>query len=150
MFSVLCGHAQSCPTLCNPMDCSPPGSSVHGDSPSKNTEVGCHALLQGNFPNQGLNLGLWHCRQILYRLSHQGSPQWAYTEAYGLVEVDLSPILVLFGSNHFISCPWAVSFFLSLCPVPFSPVSMWVSNNLLIIKIWITALPLQSDCEKQK
>ena len=35
------------------MDCSPPGSSVHGDSPGKNTGVGCHALLQGNLPNPG-------------------------------------------------------------------------------------------------
>ena len=44
--------AQSCLTLCNPMDCSPPGSSVHGDSPGKNIGVGCHALLQGIFPTQ--------------------------------------------------------------------------------------------------
>ena len=36
--------------LHNPMDYSPPGSSVHGDSPDKNTEAGCHALLQGIFP----------------------------------------------------------------------------------------------------
>ena len=46
---------QSGPTLCDPMDCSPPGSSVHGDSPGKNTGVGCHALLQGIFPTQGGN-----------------------------------------------------------------------------------------------
>ena len=38
--------SQSCPTLCDPMDCSPPGSSVPGDSLAKNTRVGCHALLQ--------------------------------------------------------------------------------------------------------
>ena len=38
--------AQLCPTLCNPMDCSPPGSSVHGIFPGKNTGVGCHFLLQ--------------------------------------------------------------------------------------------------------
>ena len=44
---VLCLVAQSCPTLCNPMDCSWPCSSVHKDSPGKNTGVGCHALLQG-------------------------------------------------------------------------------------------------------
>ena len=37
---------QSCPTLCDPVDCSPPGSSVHGDSPGKNTGLGCHFLLQ--------------------------------------------------------------------------------------------------------
>ena len=46
---------QLCPTLCDPMDCSLPGSSVHGDSSGKNTGVGCHALLQGIFPTQGLN-----------------------------------------------------------------------------------------------
>ena len=40
------------------MDCSPPGFSVHGDSSGKNTEVGCHILLQGIFPTQGLNPGL--------------------------------------------------------------------------------------------
>ena len=39
----------------------------------KNTRVGCHFLLQGIFPTQGLNLGLQHCRQIIYYLSHQGS-----------------------------------------------------------------------------
>ena len=40
----------------------------------KNTGVGCHSLLQGIFPTQGSNMGLLHCRQILYRLNHQGSP----------------------------------------------------------------------------
>ena len=69
---VLCLVTQSCPTLCDPMDHSPPGSSVHGDSPGKTTGVGCHALLQGLFPTQGLNPGPLHCRQILYHLSHQG------------------------------------------------------------------------------
>ena len=65
---------QSCPTLCDPMDCSPPGSSVRGDSPSKNTGMGCHSLLQRVFSSQGSNPGLSQCRQILYHLSHQGSP----------------------------------------------------------------------------
>ena len=50
--SVLCLVTQLCPTLCDPMDCSPSGSSVRGDSPSKNTGVGCHTLLQ-IFPTQG-------------------------------------------------------------------------------------------------
>ena len=63
---------QLCLILCDPMDYSPPGFSVHGDSPGKNTGAGCHSLLQGNFPSQGLNWGLLHCRQILYHLSHQG------------------------------------------------------------------------------
>ena len=43
------------------------------DSPGKNTGVGCHALLQGIFLTQGSNLGLPHCRWILYHLSHQGN-----------------------------------------------------------------------------
>ena len=49
------------------------------DSPGKHTGVGCHALLQGNFPTQELNWGLLHCRQILYQLSYQGSPYWPWT-----------------------------------------------------------------------
>ena len=62
---VLCLVAQLCPTLCDPMCCSLPGSSVHGDSPGKNTRVGYHALLQGIFRGQGLNPGLPHCRWSL-------------------------------------------------------------------------------------
>ena len=56
----------------------------HGLSPARllcpwgfsrqETGVGCHFLLQGIFPNQGSNLGLLHCRQTLYPLSHQGIP----------------------------------------------------------------------------
>ena len=45
------------------------------NSPGKNTGVGSHSLLQGIFLTQGLNLGLLHCMQILYNLSHKGSPQ---------------------------------------------------------------------------
>ena len=41
------------------------------DFPGKSTGVGCHCLLQGIFPTQGSNPGLPHCRQRLYRLSHQ-------------------------------------------------------------------------------
>ena len=71
---LICLVVQSCLSLCNPMDCSPPGSSVHVDSLGKNTGVGCHALLQGIFPTQGSNMGVLHGRQILYHLSHRGRP----------------------------------------------------------------------------
>ena len=58
---ILLTSAQSCPTLQpHELYCSPPGSSVHGIFPGKNTEVGCHFLLQGIFPTQGLNPHLWH------------------------------------------------------------------------------------------
>ena len=65
---------QWCRTVGDHTGCSLPGSSVHRDSLGKNIGVGCHALLQGIFPTLGGNPGLPHCRQILYCLSHQGSP----------------------------------------------------------------------------
>ena len=80
-----------CLTLWNPVDCSPPGSSVHGDSPGKNTRVGCHTLLCEIFPNQGSNphlLWLLHCQQILYH--------WATREAWGPIIKDFkdSPVFL--------------------------------------------------------
>ena len=64
-LSVLCLRKAAvcavllCPTLCKPLNYSLPGFSVHG-SPGKNTGVGCHFLLQGIFPTQGLNPHLLH------------------------------------------------------------------------------------------
>ena len=82
----LCLVTQSCPTLCDPMDCSLPGSFVHGDSPGKNTRVGCHALLQGIFQTQWSNSGLPHCRQILYHLSYEGSPNKDLDDLNGAIQ----------------------------------------------------------------
>ena len=68
---------QSCLTIHDAMDCSRPGSSVHGDSPGKNTGVGCHALLQGIFPTQGSNphlLGLLHWQAGSLPLVQPGKP----------------------------------------------------------------------------
>ena len=56
----VCLVTQSCPTLCDPIGCSPPGSSVHGNCLGKNTGEGCHALLQEIFPTQGSSPGLLH------------------------------------------------------------------------------------------
>ena len=64
---------QSFLTLGDPMDYSPPGL-LSRDSAGKNIGVGCYALLQGIFSTQGSNPGFPHFRQILYHLSHQGSP----------------------------------------------------------------------------
>ena len=52
VFLCVCLVAQSCLTLGDPVDCSPPGSSVHEIFQGKNTGVGCHSLLQGIFPTQ--------------------------------------------------------------------------------------------------
>ena len=46
--------AQSCPTLCDPMDCSPPGSSVHGNSPGENNWSGLPCPTLRNLPNPGI------------------------------------------------------------------------------------------------
>ena len=68
---------QSCPTLCDPMDGGPPGSSVHGILQAR-------AIVWEAFPspgyllNPGMNLSLLHCRQILYYLRHHGNPIQPY------------------------------------------------------------------------
>ena len=66
--------AQSCPVLCNSMACSPPGSSV----PRILQAIILEWIAIPIFPTQGLNPCLLHCRQILYCLSHQGSPLRLY------------------------------------------------------------------------
>ena len=66
---------QSCPTLCDPRD-----YIVHGIL--QNTGVGSLSLLQGIFPTQGSNPGLPHGRQVLYQLSHRGSPRRLEWVAY--------------------------------------------------------------------
>jgi len=60
----------------------PPGLYSPWNSPGQITGVGSLSLLQGIFPTQGLNPGLSHCRQILYRLSHKGSPRILEWVAY--------------------------------------------------------------------
>ena len=70
-----CLVAKSGPVLCDPMGLRPTRLLRSWDSPGKNTGVGCHFILQGIFPIQGSNPGCLHYRQILYSLSHQGSPK---------------------------------------------------------------------------
>ena len=70
--------AQSCLTLCDPID-------YPWNSPGQNTGVGTLSLLQGIFPTQGSNPSLPLCRQILYQLSHQGRPvdtQWEFKSTF--------------------------------------------------------------------
>ena len=63
---ALAAITQLCLTLCNLMNWSPPGCSVHGISQARTLEWGCHFLLQGILPTQGSNPHLLHCRWILY------------------------------------------------------------------------------------
>ena len=72
------------------------------DCPGKNTGVGCHFLLQGILPNQGLIPGILHCKRILYQLTYQGSPRSSLITYKGLAQApllhdtSLPPLL----------CPW--------------------------------------------
>ena len=81
-FAVLFLVIQSCLTICNSMDSSSPGSSVHGDSPGENTGVGCHVLLQGNLPNPGIKSRSATMQVDSLLLSHQGSPKILEWVAY--------------------------------------------------------------------
>ena len=117
MCCVLCLVAQLCLILCDPMDCSPPGSSVRGDSPGKSTGVDCHFLLQGIFPTQESNRDFLHCRQILYQLSYQGSPGSPYNEFIRVVNVDSS----VFSRLQFLEKPgFCLVLFLGTCSFFFS------------------------------
>ena len=143
--SMLYLVAQSCPTLCDPMDCSPPGSSVHGDFPGKNTGVGSLSLLQRIFPTQGLNPGLPHCRRILYCLNQQESPfRWIKA----LILIKSKSILSVFSLWLVLSvyCLW------NLCPHPNLLIYyMMLSSGSFIIAPFIfraTSNPSTIDCSK--
>ena len=92
-------------TLCSPMDCSPPGSSVHWDSLDKNTGVGCHFLLQGIFPTLGSNLSLLHRQAGSVPLAPPGEPgKWC--TIVGLVFISL----MTGGVEHLFTCLLATCF----------------------------------------
>ena len=103
LIAVLCLVAS---TLSNPKDCSLPGSSVHGDSPGKNTGMGSYALLQGIFTTQGSNPGLPHCRQILYWLSHQGSLTTLEWVAYPFFRGSTWPRDQTMETQGLLHCRW--------------------------------------------
>ena len=73
-----CVDAQLCPTLCNPMDCSLPGTPVRGISQARILRVGCHFLLQGIFLTQGSNLYLLSSQAIFFTTVPPGKPILPY------------------------------------------------------------------------
>ena len=75
---------QLCPAVCNPVDYSLPLSSVHGILQAGILEWVAVSFSKGICPTQGSNPGLPHCRQILYPLSYQGSPQYLYIFVYSI------------------------------------------------------------------
>ena len=89
----------------HPMDCNPPGYSVHGESPGKNTGVGCHFLLQGIFPDQGSNPCLLHWWVDSLLSESPGKLHGSYQ-----LLIDL-----LLPAGFFGSCPNALVQLLDLC-----------------------------------
>ena len=81
--------AKSCSTLCNTMDCSPPGSSVHGISHARILEWVAIPFFRRSSQPRDWNCGLLHCRWILYHLSHQGRPCICVMQSFFLVWLPL-------------------------------------------------------------
>ena len=102
--------AQSCPILCDPLDSSPPGSSVHGLLQARILEWVSISFSRGIFPSQGLNLNLLHCKQMLYCLSHQGSPHFYSRQQW-------PPTYLLFQTLH----TWVTPFWPMRCKQKLNP-----------------------------
>ena len=93
-------------SLCDSMDSSLPGSSVPGDSPGKNTGVGCHTLLQGIFPTQGLNpclLHLLHCQVDSLPWAPPGKPLEMFNSVQSLSHVQF--FVTLCTAATWLPCP---------------------------------------------
>ena len=92
--------AQSCPILCNPIDLHSPWN-----TPGQDTGIGSRSFLQRFFSTQGLKPGLPHCRQILYPLSHQGSPINYVEKRKSLTQIFKKPPEVCYGwtGSHHVS-----------------------------------------------
>ena len=78
----------------------PHGLHTPGNSPGQNTGVGSLALLQGMFPTQGSNPGLLHYRQILYQLSHQGSPWYRNKRVLNWIQDRLVHLWLLISNTE--------------------------------------------------
>ena len=81
---------QSCPTLCNPIDCTPTRLLCSWDSPGKNTGVGCHFFLQGIFLPQGLNPRLFHLPSLAGRFLMTGTT-WEACDLADPIDTHVDP-----------------------------------------------------------
>ena len=121
---------QSCPTLCNPMDCGPWGSSVHGILQAKKTGMGCHSLLQGIFPIQGSNPCLYvsvSCigRRAPYHKHHMESPESAIH-----ISIYVYTIYLYRWIPSFLSFPLLSPFPAHLTPLGHPRAPSWASCDI--------------------
>ena len=105
------------------------------NSPGQNTGVGSHFLLQGIFPIQGLNPGLLHCRQILYHLSHQGSPFIHFCS------IQLLSRVRLFETPWTAACQASLSITNSQSLLKFMSIELVMPSNHLILCRPLLLLP---------
>ena len=129
--AVVCLVAQASLTFCNPIDCGPPGFSVHGILLARKLELDCHALLQGIFPTQGL----LHWRQSLYQLSSQGV-SWCSDHTSSLLKPLLRSHLTVY-----------VLFLHGGRPPPHSVTSL---SSFLVHSTGLLALPRASQAQSQE
>ena len=95
-YSLCCCLVAQLRLFTTSMDCSQPGSSVHGISPGKNTGVGCYFLLQGIFLTQGSNQCLPHWQEDSLLLSHLESStevKRLYLKQQNMITAELKPEL---------------------------------------------------------
>ena len=135
-----CIKSESCSVVSNSLR--PHGLQSLWNSPGQNTGVGSLSLLQGIFATQGLNPGLPHHGQILYQLSHKGSPDYIGTlYNSGNFSINLKLLKIL----NFLSCKNRIS------KVYFNlkKKSAWhypfIKATLLIIIYWLSTIPGSSE-----
>ena len=132
--TLLCLVDQLCLTPCNPMDCSLPGSSVHGILQVTILEWVAISFSQGIFPTQGSNPCLLHCRWILYHLSHQESPK---TDTCGFKSDSVIYLLCDIGKSSNLSEP---QFYSSAQEKLFLP-----CKNIVLKLNFISAIMMHTD-----
>ena len=142
---------QSCLTLCDPMNCSPPGSSVHGFL--NNIGVGWHVLLQGIFLTQWSNphlLGLLHWQVGSLPLASPGKPQGSDAHKQGdprLVRTRrwMIQTLTYLTNNQSEKCPWAYHPLWTITIRPLTTPSRWEHSFEGICSLW-PPLPGKAIC----
>ena len=118
---MLCLVTQSSLTLCDPMDYIVHQAPLSMGLSKQKHWSGLPCLLQGIFPTQGLYSGLLHCRQILYHLSHQESPDGTVAKCYWFYHKTLSHSYT-FLSVHTAAAAKLLQLSLTLCdPIDVTP-----------------------------
>ena len=133
MCTCVCEVAQSCPTLCYPMDCSPPGSAVRGILQARILQWVAMPSSRGSFPTEGSNRGLPLCRRILYGLCRQGSCMCVCVYLYMGICMRTRACSIVSDS----AIPWLWPTRL-LCPWNFPGKNTGVGCHFLLQRIFLT------------